>query len=40
MTFSTEKDGFSLNNLYRQALEVDHDLPSLLIIKDVEQHVK
>lgn len=39
MTFSTETHGFSLNQLYRRSLELDRDLPALLIIKDVEQNV-
>ena len=40
MVFSTETHGFSLNQLYRQFLELDRDVPSLLIVKDVEQNVK
>jgi len=39
MTFSTETHGFSLNQLYRRSLEQDHDSPSLLIVKDVEQNI-
>ncbi len=39
MTFSTESHGFSLNQLFRRSVEFDHDSPSLLIIKDVEQNV-
>jgi hypothetical protein len=39
LTFSTERNGFSLNQLYRRSMEVDHDTPSLLIVKDVEQNV-
>ncbi len=38
--FSTDTHGFSLNQLYRQSLQLDHDLPSLLIVKDIEQNVK
>ena len=40
MTFSTETNGFSLNQLYRRSMEVDQDTPSLIIVKDVEQNVK
>ena len=39
MLFSTEDHGFSLNQLYRRSFEIDHDLPSLIIIKDVKQNV-
>jgi len=39
MIFSTETNGFSLNQLYRRSFELDHDLPSLLIIKDVKQNI-
>lgn len=39
MIFSTEANGFSLNQLYRCSLDLDRDLPALLIIKDVEQNV-
>lgn len=31
--------GFSLNQLYRRAADFDHDYPSLIVVKDVEQHV-
>ncbi len=40
MVFSTETNGFSLNQLYRRSLEIDHDSPSLLIVKDLDQNVK
>ncbi len=40
MIFSTETNGFSLNQLYRRSIELDHHSPSLLIVKDVEQNVK
>ena len=40
MEFSSETHGFSLNQLYRRSVEFDHDLPSLLIVKDLEQNVK
>ncbi|CAF0847248.1 unnamed protein product [Rotaria sordida] len=39
LIFSTEAHGYSLNQLYRRSLEVDHDTPSLIIIKDVEQNI-
>ncbi|CAF3754411.1 unnamed protein product [Rotaria socialis] len=39
MIFSTEIHGFSLNQLYRRCGEVDHDLPALIIVKDVEQNI-
>jgi hypothetical protein len=39
MIFSTEANGFSLKQLYRRSMEVDHDAPSLLIVKDLEQNV-
>ncbi len=39
MLFSTETNGFSLNQLYRRSINLDDDLPSLLIVKDVEQNV-
>jgi hypothetical protein len=39
MVFSTETNGFSLNQLYRRSSDVDHDTPTLLIVKDVEQNV-
>ncbi|CAM4817426.1 unnamed protein product [Rotaria magnacalcarata] len=39
MIFSTEVHGFSLNQLYRRCGEVDHDLPALIIVKDVEQNI-
>ncbi len=39
MTFSTETNGFSLNQLYRRSTDVDQDTPALLIVKDVEQNV-
>jgi hypothetical protein len=39
MTFSTEGHGFSLNQLYRRSMGVDHDTPSLLLVKDIEQNV-
>jgi hypothetical protein len=40
MTFSTESNGFSLNQLYRRSMEADQDTPSLIIVKDIEQNVK
>jgi hypothetical protein len=40
MIFSTEKHGFSLNQLYRRSVELDRDLPALLIVKDVDQNVR
>lgn len=40
MVFSTEANGFSLNQLYRRSTEIDHDLPSLILIKDVDQNVR
>ena len=40
MVFSTETNGFSLKQLYRCSSQIDRDLPSLLIVKDVDQHVK
>lgn len=40
MTFSTDGNGFSLNQLYRRSMEQDHDSPSLLIVKDIEQNVR
>ena len=40
MIFSTETHGFSLSHLYRQSLEMDRNLPALLIVKDIEQNVK
>jgi len=39
MTFSTEANGFSLNQLYRRSMDVDHDTPSLLLVKDIEQNI-
>ncbi|CAF0744656.1 unnamed protein product [Adineta steineri] len=39
MIFSTEENGFSLSTLYRRSFEIDHDSPSLIIIKDVEQNI-
>ncbi|CAF4708086.1 unnamed protein product [Rotaria sp. Silwood1] len=39
LIFSTETHGFSLNQLYRRSLEIDHDSPALLIIKDIEQNI-
>ncbi|CAF1378998.1 unnamed protein product [Adineta steineri] len=39
MIFSTETNGFSLNQLYRRSMEVDSDAPALLIVKDVEQNM-
>ena len=40
MIFSTETNGFSLNQLYRRSVDNDPDTPVLLIVKDVEQNVK
>ena len=40
LVFSTEANGFSLNQLYRRSMEADQDTPALLIVKDVEQNVK
>jgi hypothetical protein len=40
LLFSTELNGFSLNQLYRRSVEIDRDSPSLLIVKDVDQNVK
>ncbi|CAF3433047.1 unnamed protein product [Rotaria socialis] len=37
--FSTEANGFSLNQLYRRSMQVDVDNPSLLIVKDIEQNI-
>lgn len=39
LEFSTEINGFSLNQLYRRSFERDRDDPSLLIIRDVEGNV-
>jgi len=39
LLFSTEMHGFSLNQLYRRAADFDHDYPSLIVVKDVEQHI-
>jgi len=39
MTFSTEGNGFSLNQLYRRSTDVDQDTPALLIVKDIEQNL-
>ncbi|UJR33075.1 hypothetical protein I4U23_020534 [Adineta vaga] len=39
MVFSTEAHGFSLSQLYRRSLEFDHDMPVLVIVKDVKQNI-
>ena len=39
LIFSTEANGFSLNQLYRRSMEVDQDTPALLLVKDIEQNV-
>lgn len=39
MVFSTEGNGFSLNQLYRRSMEIDQDTPALILVKDVEQNI-
>lgn len=40
MVFSTEKNGFSLTQLYRRSMGVEQDTPALILVRDIEQNVK
>jgi hypothetical protein len=40
MVFSTEKNGFSLTQLYRRSMGVEQDTPALILVRDVEQNVR